>query len=169
MSSVLLPYANAYLRIADRTSVAIVNGRVTPTEGDICIFKCFLKRAQYSGTSSGSKLQPLPSQLGGEMMPGTQGDAFYYRGYYLQCAIEPGGFDWLNDDYSTLTFVDVTSASPTLRPGTPVNFLFGDQPVMRANVERSTGVFGGLGIDEILYKELGGVELQLTGAEFTNV
>ena len=43
--------------------------------------------------------------------------------------------------------------------------LFGDTPEMTAIVERSSGVFGGTGIDSILYSELGGVELQLSGAE----
>jgi hypothetical protein len=36
---------------------------------------------------------------------------------------------------------------------------------MKANIERFSGVFGGTGIDQILYKELGGVQIQLTGAE----
>jgi len=39
---------------------------------------------------------------------------------------------------------------------------------MTGTVERSTGIFGGQGIDEILYKEIGGVQLQITGGEVQN-
>ena len=166
MASVLLPYANAYVKVSQRGAVSVVAGRLVASEGDICLFKCFLKRAQYSGTSSGSKKQPLPSQLGGEMMPGAAGDAFYYRGYYLQCAIIAPTFDWLVDDISALTFVDITTSDEAIRPGTKVDFLFGTTAPMTATVERNSGVFGGSGIDEILYSELGGVELQLSGAEY---
>lgn len=165
MASVLLPYANAYVRSVESTAVSVVNGRIQPSGEDICIFKCFLKRAQYSGTSSGSKKQPLPSQLGGEMMPGVGGDAYYYRGYALQCAIVAPIFDWLVDDLDALTWTDLTASATALRPGARVQFLFGDTPEMTAIVERSSGVFGGTGIDSILYSELGGVELQLSGAE----
>ena len=41
----------------------------------------------------------------------------------------------------------------------------GNDPTMVATVERSSGVFGGLGVDEILYPSLGGVEIQIKGAE----
>jgi hypothetical protein len=37
-----------------------------------------------------------------------------------------------------------------------------------AKIQRSSGVFGGQGIDEIIYKEIAGVELQLTGTELQN-
>jgi len=165
LASVLLPYANAYVRAASRGAVQITDGRIQPSEGTTCLFKCFLKRAQYGGTSSGSKKQPLPSQLGGEMMPGLTGDAYYYRGYYLQCAEVASDFDWLTEDLDALVFTDITAEEDTIRPGTKVEFLFGVTPPMTAIVERNSGQFGGVGIDQILYKELGGVELQLSGAE----
>ena len=37
-----------------------------------------------------------------------------------------------------------------------------------ARIQRSSGVFGGQGIDEIVYKEIGGVEIQITGGEVQN-
>ena len=37
-----------------------------------------------------------------------------------------------------------------------------------AKIQRSGGQYGGLGIDEIIYKEIGGVELQITGGELQN-
>ena len=37
-----------------------------------------------------------------------------------------------------------------------------------AKIQRSSGVFGGQGIDQIIYGEMGGVEIQMTGAELQN-
>jgi hypothetical protein len=39
---------------------------------------------------------------------------------------------------------------------------------MQAIVQRSSGVFGGDGIDEIIYPAIGGVEIQLTGSDIQN-
>jgi hypothetical protein len=37
-----------------------------------------------------------------------------------------------------------------------------------AKIQRSSGVFGGTGIDEIVYREIGGVQIQITGGELQN-
>ena len=37
-----------------------------------------------------------------------------------------------------------------------------------AKIQRSSGQYGGQGIDEIIYKEIGGVEIQITGGELQN-
>jgi hypothetical protein len=101
------------------------------------------------------------------MMPGGSGDQFYYRGYYLQKALISSDFDW-RGDLSGLVWTDITAYEEAIRPGTDVLFALGSTDTMKAQVERSTGIYGGLGIDQILYKELGGIELQLTGAELLN-
>jgi hypothetical protein len=126
-----------------------------------------MKRQQYKGVSSGSVKQPLPSQLNGEMMTGASGDQYYYRGFYLQKATVASEFNW-RGDLSGVSWTDVTSSDGVLRPGTRVQFAIGDQETMTATIERNTGVYGGFGIDTILYAEIGGVELQLTGAEVLN-
>lgn len=164
MASPLLPYANAIVRATVKGTVSVVNGRLVEDTSEVYLYRCFLKRIQYTGVSSGSVKQPLPSQLDGQMMPGASGDQFFYRGYYLQKVQVDDTFDWLGD-LSALSWVDVTDAEQALLAGSSVEFLFGTDVPIRANVERSTGVFGGQGIDAILYKELGGVQLQLTGAE----
>ena len=87
MTSPLLPYANSRILVPNQGAVSLVNGRWTEVAGDSYLVKCFLKRAQYSGVSSGSKLIPIPSQLDGEMMPGASGDQFYYRGYALELSL----------------------------------------------------------------------------------
>jgi hypothetical protein len=167
MSSPLLPYANALVRVQAKGAVTKVNGRLVEAAGSVYLYKCFLKRVQYTGVASGSVKQPLPSQLDGTMMPGASGDQFYYRGYYLQKATVAANFDW-RGSLSSVTWTDVTTADATIRPGTVVEFALGVTPTMKAEVQRSTGVFGGTGIDDILYKEIGGVQLQLTGAEIQN-
>jgi hypothetical protein len=167
MASPLLPYANALVRVQTKAGVTNVGGRLVPTNGPVYLFRCFLKRQQYESVSSGSVKQPLKSQLGGGLMPGGSGDQFFYRGYYLQRATIQPTFDWLGD-LSTVVWVDVTEYDPSLRPGNDVQFQLGKTEPMQAKIERSTGRFGGSGIDQILYKELGGVELQLTGAELLN-
>lgn len=167
MASPLLPYANALVRVTSKGGVSAVNGYLVEAAGPVYLFRCFMKRQQYKGVSSGSVKQPLPSQLGGELMTGASGDQFYYRGFYLQKATVSSGFDW-RGDLSGVTWTNITAADDALRAGTRVEFAIGAQDTMTATVERNTGVYGGTGIDSILYAEIGGVELQLTGAEVLN-
>lgn len=166
MSSPLLPYFNGRIRAVSQGTVSIVGGRPTTSAGTAYVIKCFLKRAQYSGVTSGSRPLPLESQLDGQMLPGASGDSFYYRGYALQKAVL-GDANWLGD-LSGLSFTDITEQELFLLPGQEVEFKFGDDPQMKAKVQRSSGVFGGQGIDETIYEQIGGVEIQLTGAEVVN-
>lgn len=145
------------------------DGRFEESEGTHYYIKAFMKRAQYSGVSSGSKRLPLESQLDGEMMPGASGDSFYYRGYALLAATVPANIKLEDVDEGLLTFSQVTGQPIWLEPGTVCELAFGDDPIMRnARVERSSGIFGGQGIDEIIYKEIGGVQFQVTGGEVQN-
>ena len=100
------------------------------------------------------------------MLPGGSGDQFYYRGYALQKA-PLGAYNWLGD-LSGLTFTNITAQELFLLPGSEVEFKLGNDPTMQAIVQRSSGVFGGDGIDEIIYPAIGGVEIQLTGSDIQN-
>lgn len=169
MASPLLSYAKSRILVPSQGAVSLVNGRWVEAAGNSYLVKCFLKRAQYSGVSSGSKLIPIPSQLDGEMMPGASGDQFYYRGYALEWVEVPNTWDLKTSDESALVFQQVTTQYSWMATGTECQFKFGQDPIMpTAKIQRSSGVFGGLGIDEIIYKEIGGVELQLTGSELQN-
>jgi len=163
MASPLLAYYNGRIKATAQGTVSIVNGRPVASGGTEYVVKCYIKRMQYTGVTSGSKPLPLESQLEGRMLPGASGDQFYYRGFALQKA-PLGGDDWLGD-LSGLTFTDITAQESFLLPGTEVEFKFGNDPDMFATVQRSSGQFGGDGIDEILYPALGGVEIQLTASE----
>ena len=85
-TSPLMPYVNARILVPAQGAVSLVERPLGGSCRGRYLVRCFLKRAQYSGVSSGSKLVPIPSQLNGEMMPGASGDQFYYRGYALDYA-----------------------------------------------------------------------------------
>jgi len=169
MASPLLPYENARVLVPNQGAVSLVGGRWVEAPGNYYLVKCFLKRSQYSGVSSGSKLVPIPSQLDGEMLPGASGDQFYYRGYALEWVEVPSNWDLETSDESALVFQQVVTQYTWLSTGTECQLRVGQDPIMpAAKIQRSSGVFGGQGIDEIIYQQIGGVELQLTGSELQN-
>jgi hypothetical protein len=165
MSSPLLPYANSYVLVTGEGEVSAVDGRIQAVEGNKYLVKAFMSRTQYSGVSSGSKKIPLESQLDGQMMPGGSGDQFYYRGYALQYAIVPSTFDLNTSIIGNFAYTIIKKQYEWLKPGIDVQFKFGDDPILFGQIERSSGIYGGIGIDEIIYKEIGGVQLQITGGE----
>ena len=169
MASPLAPYINARLLVPGQGTVSLSAGRWVRAASDSYLVKLFVKRTQYTGVSSGSKRVPLESQLDGEMMPGAGGDQFYYRGYALEYATVSSSWDLSSDSESGLTFSEVTTQFSWLEPGVECKFRFGQDPINPvARIQRSSGVFGGEGIDEIIYDEIGGVEIQITGGELQN-
>jgi hypothetical protein len=166
MASPLSPYINGRLLVPNQGTVSLVGGRWVEAAGDSYLVKLFVKRAQYSGVSSGSKKLPLASQLDGEMMPGVSGDSFYYRGYALEYTMVPNVWDLEDFDETGLVFQPVLTQYSWLATNTTCSFRFGQDPIMpAAKIERSSGIFGGEGIDSIIYKEIGGVQIQITGGE----
>ena len=165
-NSPLLPYQNARLLVPSQGDVSLVNGRWVEAAGDSYLVRLFVKRMQYAGVSSGSKLLPIPSQLDGEMMPGASGDQFYYRGYALDYSLVSSDWSLSSSDESALAWDQVLTQYSWLATGTECGFRFGQDPIMPASkIQRSSGIFGGQGIDQIIYKEIGGVEIQVTGGE----
>ena len=168
-TSPLLPYQNGRLLVPSQGAVSLVNGRWQEAAGDSYLVRLFINRQQYSGVSSGSKLIPIPSQLDGEMMPGVSGDGFYYRGYALDFTTVPADYDLSVGDETGFTWTQVTTQYTWLATGTECQFRFGEDPIMpTARIQRSSGQYGGQGIDQIIYSEIGGVEIQLTGGELQN-
>jgi hypothetical protein len=168
MASPLLSIANSLILVTSQGVPTVTNGRITAAVGTKYLVNAYMKRAQYGGVSSGSKKVPLYSELGGNMMPGASGDQFYYRGYALQYGVVSSTFELGVTSTSGISWSTVTAQNKWLLPSIEVQFQFGNDPILRARVERSSGVFGGQGIDEIIYSEIGGVELQLTGNELQN-
>ena len=167
--SPLMPYQNGRLLVPSQGAVSLVDGRWQEAVGNSYLVRLFINRQQYSGVSSGSKLIPIPSQLDGEMMPGASGDSFYYRGYALDYAEVAPDWDLETYDETGLSFTQVTTQYTWLATGTECQFRFGQDPIMHAaRIQRSSGQYGGQGIDQIIYKEIGGVEIQITGGELQN-
>ena len=99
-------------------------------------------------------------------MPGASGDQFLYRGYALDFTTVPADYDLEAGIETGFTWTQVTTQYSWLATGTECLFRFGQDPIMpAAKIQRSSGVFGGQGIDEIIYAQLGGVEIQITGGE----
>lgn len=166
MASPLAPYINSRLLVPSQGAVSLVNGRWAEAAGDSYLVKMFIKRAQYGGVSSGSKPIPLESQLDGQMLPGASGDQFYYRGYALEWTTVASTWDLESSDETGLVFQQVNTQYSWLATGTECEFRFGQDPIMpAAKIQRSSGVFGGQGIDEIIYQQIGGVQIQITGGE----
>lgn len=164
MASPLLAYANSRIRVDYSSDVTQeTGGRFIVDNTSYYLIQCYLKRMQYSGVTSGSRKVPLPSELYGEMLPGASGDEFYYRGYVLQSAVIAADFDWKDGDTSGLTFTEIKENQSYLVPQKEVDLFFGDTE-MRATIQRSSGVFGGEGIDKIIYPSIG-VQIQLTAVE----
>ena len=167
MASPLLDIANSYVLFTKQGVPAVSSGRITTAADTKYLVKSYLKRSQYGGVSSGSKKIPLESQLEGRMMPGAAGDQFYYRGYGLLYTLVANNFI-LGTSSTNLTWSTLDEQKIWMLPGNLVQVQFGNDPILSGRIERSSGVFGGAGIDEIIYKEIGGVELQITGNELQN-
>lgn len=164
MASPLLPYANSAIVIASTGAVSTVDGRITAAAGNRYLIKAFLKRQQSTGTESGSTKTPLRGQAG-NILPGASGEYFLYRGYALQYATVPSTFVLGTSSESNLQYTKIQEQFAWMLPGQNGQLRFGDDRILNAQIQRSSGVFGGVGIDDIIYNEIGGVEIQVTGAE----
>jgi hypothetical protein len=168
MASPLLDIANSYVLFTRPGTPSVTSGRIGSATSTKYLIKAYLKRAQYGGVSSGSKKIPLESQLEGRMLPGAAGDQFYYRGYGLQYATVASTFVLGTTTVTGISWTTLDGQKTWMLPGSEVQVQFGNDPILTGKTERSSGVFGGLGIDEIIYSEIGGVELQITGNELQN-
>jgi hypothetical protein len=167
MASPLLPYANSAIVIASTGAVSAVDGRITAVAGNRYLIKAFLKRQQSTGTESGGTKTPLRGQAG-NILPGASGEYFLYRGYALQYATIPSTFVLGTTSESNLQYTKIQEQFAWMLPGQNGQLRFGDDRILNAQIQRSSGVFGGIGIDDIIYNEIGGVEIQVTGGELEN-
>lgn len=168
MASPLLAYANSRVLIDGQDIPTIVDGRIVTTCDCKYLVKCFMKRMQSTNTTSGSIPVPVPTSRGGEMLPGVRGDKFYYRGYALQYVEIGVNDDWLTAPDSAFTWINITQQYAWMLPGREIRMKFGNDPILESKIERSSGRYGGMGIDEIVYNEIGGIEFQVTGGEVQN-
>lgn len=164
MISPLLPYANSAILVESQGVVTVENGRIITAAGSNYLIKAFLKREQSTGIKSGGTKVPLKGQSG-DIMPGGSGEYFLYRGYALQYATVPSTFVLGSSSESGLLYGNITEQFNWMLPGQSGSLRFGNDRIMKAHIERSSGVFGGTGIDDIIYYEIGGIQIQVTGGE----
>lgn len=167
MTSPLLPYANSAILIESEGSIAVTDGRIAAAAGTRYLIKAFLKREQSSGTETGGTKTPLRAQAG-NVLPGGSGEFFLYRGYALQYAIVPATFVLGTSSESSLVYTTIQQQYKWMLPGQKASLRFGKDRILNAQIERSSGTYGGIGIDSIIYSEIGGVEIQVTGGELQN-
>jgi hypothetical protein len=166
-TSPLYPYINCNgLYYSTRSaSISISDGRLTADFNSRYYLRLFLKRAQSSGTKSGSS--DVPSRPG--LMPGYSGQSFIYRGYIIQYGVIPEGSTiTLMDSSNELTFNDITSRPEWLTSGGRMEILFGDiSEVINCKIEIIGGTYGSRGIDEIITEEISGIPITLVGGNYT--
>jgi hypothetical protein len=165
--SPLLPYANSSILVDSQGVSTVVNGRIVTEPGNRYLIKAFLKRQQSSDTETGATKMPTQFKEG-RTLPGVSGEYYLYRGYALQYAIVPSGFIIGETSESSLAYSKIQQQFAWMLPGQTCQLRFGKERISRGEIQRSSGRFGGSGIDNIVYYEIGGVELQITGAELLN-
>lgn len=167
MASPLLPYANSAILIESEGAIAVTDGRITTASGTRYLIRAFLKREQSDGTEAGGTKVPLRSQVG-KVLPGGSGEFYLYRGYALQYAVVPPAFVLGSSSESSLAYATIQEQYNWMLPGQRASLRFGRDRILNAQIERSSGTYGGIGIDDIIYYEIGGVQIQVTGGELQN-
>lgn len=165
--SPLSKYSNANLLVYSSSDYAIyVEGRVVPTPRKGYLIQLFLKRDNNSR-------RRVPNDLGaneGKILPGANGEINKYEGYALGFTEVP---DLYNIEVDTprrlgLKFYDIGYGLEFIRVGTKGKLDFGNDPIMDVTIDRMSGDYGGLGIDGIIYHEIRGFPITLTGAMITD-
>lgn len=167
MTSPLLEYANAYLIATGGLVISRNNGRIITSGGQRYLVQAFMKRQQAPTTETGSKKVPK-AQNDGTILPGAGGEYYIHRGYALRYAVISSGFILGVTDLSGLVFSNFTSQPQWLLTGGNGEYKLGNDPVGYYTIDSSSGAYGGVGIDQLIYSEVGGIPLVLSVGETQN-
>lgn len=167
MTSPLLSYANAYLVASSGMSISRSSGRIIATGGQRYLVHAFMKRQQAPTTETGSKKVPK-AQNDGTILPGAGGEYYIHRGYALRYATISDNFILGVSDPSSLVFSRITEQPQWLLTGGNGEYKLGNDPVSYYTIDGSSGAYGGIGIDEMIYNEIGGIPLVLSIGETQN-
>ena len=162
--SPLLPYANSSILVESSDGIAVTNGRIVSEVDNRYLIQAFLKRQQSADTETGATKLPTKFKSG-KTLPGASGEYYLYRGYALQYAVVPASFEIGVTSEASLSYYKIQKQHEWMLPGQEGLLRFGKDTIMKAQIERSSGTFGGVGIDEIIYYEIGGIEFQIIGTE----
>ena len=158
MSSPLLPYANAYLLFSLDGAPTLVNGRYVATPEATYVVEAYLTRQDSTGVTTGADY--IPTQVSpGDTLPGASGVVYLYRGYALRYASVEAGYDPSGAPQDTsLVWSDATNVT-WLKPGLTGLHAHGGEPLKRTKIERATGKYGGVAIDQIVRINISGVPI----------
>lgn len=163
MTSPLLTYANALLLITSEEAPEVINGRVVSDAGPKYVVQCYLKRQDSKGTTTGA------DYTGQSIMPGVSGDAYLYRGYALRYGEAPTDYVLQDGEPDIEWTAIVSTTKPSwLVEGTKCNHLQGNEQVKHCVIERSSGVYGGNKIDELISNEIGGIPITVRSGDVIN-
>jgi hypothetical protein len=168
MSSPLLEQANAYIFLDSQDDVTLVNGRLTVASASRVVFHAFLKRESSGAGSSVA----IATGEGGVTLPGITGQGFRYGGYVLRYAVMAGPVD-PDELPAAQDWVDITASlavgstqDVAFQPGRRGQCLLGSSERLQPCVlESTTGDYGGTGVDELLYLEIGGIPVSVVLGE----
>lgn len=169
MTSPLLPYANSYLLITALLPPEIQSGRITQPEGTAYLVRCYLKRQDSTGTTSGADYLPTQSSPG-NTLPGTSGAAYLYRGYALRWTAAPSPYTPGAEPVDTSNVWQ--SISPDTKPtwlteGVSATHIQGLQLPKPTIIESCSGKYGGTAIDAIISREINGIPLLIRSGDLT--
>jgi len=169
MASPLLSIANSSILLqTEGSTVSQTNGRYSINNGPLYLINCYLKRSQPKiGPETGSRKVPTKGRQD-NLMPGGSGDSFPYRGYMLRYATVTPPFNLGVDDEDLLTYTPISTPQSWIRPGMTCELRFGLDKIMKGAIEICSGTFGGEGIDQTIYTEIGGVPITIVGGETQN-
>ncbi len=168
MISPLLPFVNSQLLVNEPGVPEISEGRVTATEGSLFLVECYLKRQDGTGTTTGADYLPQISSPQSKF-PGASGDVYLYRGYALRYVEVPEDFV-VNSSVppsSGWTTLLPESLPSWLAPGAVCTHVQGGETIKNSKVERSTGEYGGRGIDSIVGSSIVGVPIVVRSGDLT--
>ena len=171
-TSVLSEYVNSYFSVVERGAPTIEDGRFTDPQTNQHVISLFLKRYQGTSTDTGGQEYELPSS-------GASGVGYIYRGYALGICDVTNEYDIYNPSTlpSELVYDDLTNTAEYLAnnripgyisPGVSVSVKFGSSDRMNGTIVKCSGVYGDLGIDQIIASEIKGVPIVLRISEILN-
>lgn len=170
MTSPLSEYINSYLVIQSAGVPEIVEGRVITDAGVKYLVRCYLKRQDSKGTSTGADYLPGQSSSG-SFFPGASGDVYLYRGYALDYAVVSSDYDPYSGSVpgSGLVWVSLASGGVPewLMPGGDCVHVQGAETPKTGRVERSTGQYGGAQIDVVISRYIRGIPLVVRSGDLT--
>lgn len=175
MSSPLSEYINSsiILDVSNSLGSTITNGRYQDNDISKYLVQCYLSRVQGSRQDSGIGYY----RSGSEVMSSGNGngsigvDKFLYRGYCLRYTILGEGFQHGSVEDS-LVFQDIAGDNVTIFLGlissnvtsSSISLRHGRKVIDDAQIMISDGVYGSMGIDLIIYQNIGGVPITVYGS-----